>query len=73
VALVSACPNPATIGGDCLPYVERGPITVILPDAHEAFDVQVEGAMFVPEGVRYQLINYTSGLVGAIFTIAPEL
>jgi len=29
--------------------------------------------MFVPEGVRYQLINYTSGTVKAIFSIAPGL
>jgi len=29
--------------------------------------------MFIPEGVSYQLINYTTGTVKAIFSIAPGL
>ena len=59
--------------GDCLLYVELGPLTVFLPDAAEAHDVQVAEAMFIPEGVRYQLINYTASSAKAVFAIAPQL
>jgi len=59
--------------GDCVLFVEWGPITVFLPDTLEAFDVQPEEAMFLPEGVSYQLINYTAATVKAIFSIAPGL
>jgi len=59
--------------GDCVLFVEEGPITVFLPKTLEAFDVQVNEAMLVPEGVSYQLINYTDGPVKAIFSIAPGL
>jgi mannose-6-phosphate isomerase-like protein (cupin superfamily) len=59
--------------GDCLLYIDKGPITIYLPDTTEAFDVQESEAFFIPEGVRYQLINYTAGAVRAIFAIAPGL
>jgi mannose-6-phosphate isomerase-like protein (cupin superfamily) len=59
--------------GDCVLFVEWGPITVFLPGTQEAFDVQPEEVMFIPEGVTYQLINYTTGTVKAIFSIAPGL
>jgi mannose-6-phosphate isomerase-like protein (cupin superfamily) len=59
--------------GDCLLYVEQGPITLYLPDTQEVYQVQVGEAMFIPEGVGYQMINYTAGLVKAIFAIAPGL
>ena len=54
-------------------FVEWGPITVFLPDTLQAFDVEREELMFIPEGIRYQLINYTPGPVKAIFSIAPGL
>jgi mannose-6-phosphate isomerase-like protein (cupin superfamily) len=59
--------------GDCVVFVEQGPITFFLPDTSETFDVQEEEAMFIPEGVRYQLVNYTAGIVKALFAIAPRL
>ena len=65
--------EPDSHKGDCVLFVESGPITVFLSDTQEAFDVQVEEAMFIPEGVRYQLINYTADTVKAVFSIAPGI
>lgn len=65
--------EPDSHKGDCVLYVEKGPCTVFLPKTQEAFDVQVEDAMFIPEGVEYQLINYTSDYIKAIFSIAPGM
>ena len=39
----------------------------------EAFDVQKEEAMFIPEGVSYQMINYTDHRNKVIFCIAPGM
>jgi mannose-6-phosphate isomerase-like protein (cupin superfamily) len=69
----SRASEPDSHRGDCALFVEWGPITVFLPDTLEAFDVQSEEVMFIPEGVRYQLINYTTKTVKAIFSIAPGL
>jgi mannose-6-phosphate isomerase-like protein (cupin superfamily) len=69
----SRASEPDSHKGDCVLFVEWGPITVFLPDTLEAFDVQPEEVMFLPEGVKYQLINYTAGTVKAIFSIAPGL
>ena len=69
----SRASEPDSHKGDCALFVEWGPITVFLPDTLEAFDVQPEEVMFIPEGVKYQLINYTTKTVKAIFSIAPGL
>jgi len=69
----SRASEPDAHAGDCVLFVQEGPVTVFLPGTLEAFDIQVEEAMFIPEGVRYQLINYTGHPVKAIFSIAPGL
>lgn len=69
----SRASHPDSHQGDCVLFVEWGPITVFLPDTLQAFDVEREELMFIPEGTRYQLINYTPGPVKAIFSIAPGL
>jgi mannose-6-phosphate isomerase-like protein (cupin superfamily) len=69
----SRASEPDSHKGDCVLFVEWGPITVFLPDTLEAFDVQKEEVMFIPEGVKYQLVNYTMNTVKAIFSIAPGL
>ena len=69
----SRASEPDSHAGDCALFVEDGPITVFLPDTKEAFDVQEEEVMFMPEGTRYQLINYVNDIVKAIFLIAPGL
>jgi mannose-6-phosphate isomerase-like protein (cupin superfamily) len=69
----SRASEPDSHKGDCVLFVEWGPITVFLPDTLDAFDVQPEEVMFIPEGIRYQLINYTTKTVKAIFSIAPGL
>ena len=69
----SRASEPDSYKGDCVLNVEIGPITVFLPDTKEAFDVQEEEAMFIPEGTTYQMINYTNHMVKAIFSIAPGL
>ncbi|MGA2764446.1 MAG: cupin domain-containing protein [Spirochaetia bacterium] len=69
----SRASEPDSHKGDCVLFVEWGPITIFLPDTLEAFDVQPEEVMFIPQGVKYQLVNYTSSTVKAIFSIAPGL
>lgn len=69
----SRASEPDSHKGDCLLYIQKGPITVFLPDTSEAFNIQNEDAMLIPEGIKYQLINYTSDLVKAIFCIGPGL
>jgi len=69
----SRASEPDSHKGDCVLFIEWGPITVFLPDTDEAFNVQEEEAMFIPEGIQYQLINYTGKTVKAIFSIAPGL
>ena len=65
--------EPDSHKGDCVLFVEKGPVTVFLTGTMEAFDIQEEEAMFLPEGVEYQLINYTENIVKVIFSIAPGL
>ena len=69
----SRASEPDSHKGDCLLYVEKGPIAVFLPETKEVFDIPEEDAMFLPEGSTYQLINYTKDIVKAIFCIAPEM
>jgi len=69
----SRASEPDSHKGDCALFVEWGPITVFLPHSQETYDVQPEEVMFIPEGVEYQLINYTAGTAKAIFSVAPGL
>lgn len=69
----SRASEPDSHKGDCALFIEKGPITVFLPDTQEAFDIQEKEVMFIPEGIKYQLINYTDHQVKAIFSIAPGL
>jgi quercetin dioxygenase-like cupin family protein len=59
--------------GDCVLFVEDGPVTINLPETQEAFIVEEEEAMFIPEGISYQLINFSDHRVKVIFSIAPGL
>ena len=54
-------------------FVEEGPVTAFTTGDRRAFDVAEEEVMFIPEGVEYQLINYASHAIKAIFSIAPWL
>lgn len=65
--------EPDSHKGECVLFVEKGPVTVFLTDSMEAFDIPEEETMFLPEGVEYQLINYTDDSVKVIFSIAPNL
>jgi mannose-6-phosphate isomerase-like protein (cupin superfamily) len=65
--------EPDSHRGDCAIYVERGPITFFLPDTSQAFDVHEKEVMFIPEGTRYQLVNYSAAQGTAVFAIAPEI
>ena len=38
--------------GDAVLFVEEGPVTFFLTETQEAFDIQEEEAMFIPEGVQ---------------------
>ncbi|MFH1569954.1 MAG: cupin domain-containing protein [Gemmatimonadota bacterium] len=59
--------------GDAVLFVQEGPVTFFLTETQAAFDVQPEEAMLIPEGVSYQMINYTDHPIRVIFSIAPGL
>ncbi|MCL4415999.1 MAG: cupin domain-containing protein [Actinobacteria bacterium] len=65
--------EPDSHRGDCCLNIEIGPITIFLPDTLQAYDVQPGEAFFIPEGIKYQMINYTDHMVKAIFSIAPGM
>jgi gentisate 1,2-dioxygenase len=69
----SRASEPDSHRGDCALYVENGPVTVFLTETMEAFDIQKEEVMFIPEGVKYQMINYSDHTAKVIFSIAPGL
>ena len=65
--------EPDSHKGDAVIYVLRGPITFFLPDTGDTFVAQEEEAMFLPEGTRYQCVNYESYIVKGVFMIAPGI
>lgn len=65
--------EPDSHKGDCVLYVYDGRITVNLPDSLEAYIIEEEESFFIPEGVRYQLVNFESRPVKTIFAIAPGI
>jgi gentisate 1,2-dioxygenase len=69
----SRASDPDSHRGDALLFVEEGPVTFFLTATLEAFDVQENEAMFIPEGVSYQMINYTDHRNKVIFSIAPGI
>ena len=69
----SRASDPDSHRGDAVLFVEDGPVTFFLTKTLEAFDVQEEEAMFIPEGVSYQMINYTDHRNKVIFSIAPGI
>jgi len=69
----SRASEPDSHRGDAVLFVQEGPVTFFLTETLEAFDVQQEEAMFIPEGVSYQMINYTAHRNKVIFCIAPGM
>ena len=69
----SRASEPDSHRGDAVLFVEEGPVTFFLTETLEAFDVQEREAMFIPEGVSYQMINYTDHRNKVIFSIAPGI
>ena len=61
-----------THAGDAVCYVLDGPVTFFLPDWSETYDVEAGDFMFIPEGERYKMLNYTGHTIKALFTIAPN-
>ena len=69
----SRASEPDSHRGDAVLFVQEGPVTFFLTETLEAFDVQEDEAMFIPEGVSYQMINYTAHRNKVIFSIAPGM
>lgn len=59
--------------GDMVLYVINGPLTILVNDTEETFHVPAGESAFLPAGTRYQCINYTSGIIKAVFIVAPAL
>ncbi|MFV0364598.1 MAG: cupin domain-containing protein [Suipraeoptans sp.] len=58
--------------GDAVFHVLEGPMTFYLPDRVETFDVEEGDFMFIPEGEKYKIINYSGKTIKSVFMIAPE-
>ena len=58
--------------GDAVFYALEGPVTFYLPDRGETYDVQTGDFMFIPEGERYKIVNYTGHSIKSIFMVAPK-
>lgn len=55
--------------GDAALYCVDGPITINLPEREESFVLEEEDTFFIPAGVAYQLVNFESKPVTAVFAI----
>jgi mannose-6-phosphate isomerase-like protein (cupin superfamily) len=69
----SRASEPDVHKGDAVFYVLSGPITLFLPETGDTFVAEDGQAMFLPEGTRYQCVNYESSVVKAIFLISPGI
>ena len=64
-------------GGDMSIHVLRGPLHVLLLDAHGPngerwFELDESEGFYLPIGTRYELFNITAHEVSALFAVAPE-
>jgi mannose-6-phosphate isomerase-like protein (cupin superfamily) len=59
--------------GDTAILVTRGQITFYMPETEETFFVKKDEVMYIPERVKYQLINYEAAPVEAYFAIGGGL
>lgn len=55
--------------GDAALYCVDGPITINLPELEESFVLDEEDTFFIPAGISYQLVNFESKPVTAVFAI----
>lgn len=61
-----------THNGDAVFYILDGPMTFYCPERVETYDVEEGDFMFIPEGEKYKIINYTAKPAKAVFMVAPE-
>ena len=59
--------------GDTAMLVTRGQITFFMPETEEVYFVKTGEVMYIPERVKYQLINYDDTPVEAYFAIGGGL
>jgi len=60
--------------GDAVIYGLQGPITVFFPDKPGvSYQVKENNLMFIPEGTKYQFINYNSHPLKGYFAVAKNL
>ena len=50
----------------------EGPMTVYMTDTRETYQLKHYEGLYIPAGMKYQLINYSSGCARAIFAIAKD-
>jgi hypothetical protein len=55
--------------GECLLYMENGPLTVFFTDYHETFYVGSREAVYIPKNTKYQILNYEAKTVTVVFAI----
>ncbi|MDM8213047.1 cupin domain-containing protein [Enterococcus hirae] len=55
--------------GDAALYCVDGPITINLPELQESFVMEEEDTFFIPANTVYQLVNFESKPIKAIFSI----
>lgn len=61
--------DPDTHKGDTALYCIDGPITINLVDKEESFVLRPEDTFFIPNNVKYQLVNFENHVVKVVFSI----
>ena len=59
--------------GDAVFHVLSGPMTFLIKDRVETYDVEEGDFMFIPAGEQYKILNFYGKTIEAVFSIAPEL
>ncbi|MEE8886575.1 MAG: cupin domain-containing protein [Eubacteriales bacterium] len=58
--------------GDAVFYIKEGPVTFLIRETKETFNVEEGDFMFIPEGSTYKMINFYGKPAKAVFMVAPR-
>lgn len=59
--------------GDAVFRVLSGPMSFLIKDRVETYDVEEGDFMFIPAGETYKILNFYGKTIEAVFSIAPGL
>lgn len=65
--------EPLSHGSEAFLFGMEGPVTVYMTDTRETYVLKHYEGLYIPAGMKYQLLNYSSVTARAIFAIAKDL